>query len=204
MVGPGEAGSDEGAADAVAEATAAGDQEPSPDYKDLYLRALADLDNFRKVTARERRALVATAAEGVLRKLLDSVDALDRAAGEIERVRDQADADFRPVVQRSVDGVHAIKRQLMAVLSSEGVERVDPKGEPFDPAHHDAIARVEAPNAPEGTIVDVVQVGYTLRGTQLRAPRVVVAAPAAAEGEGSTDSKGGASTVQHHDTDTEE
>lgn len=154
---------------------------PSPDYRDLYLRALAELDNFRKIAARDRRALIETASEGVLRKLLDSVDALERAAGEVERVRDQAPANFQAVVQPSVEGIRAIHRQLMAVLASEGVDRIDPKGEPFDPVHHDAIARVERADLPEGTIIEVVQVGYTLKGTTLRAPRVVVAAPATAD-----------------------
>jgi molecular chaperone GrpE len=146
-----------------------------PDYKDLYLRALAELDNYRKVQARERRALIDQASEGVLAKLLEPVDAFERAVTEVERLQEQAPAAFRPAVQRSVEGMKALERQLQAVLTSEGVECIDPRGEPFDPEHHDAVARVESADQHEGTIIEVVQVGYRLRGTSLRPPRVVVA-----------------------------
>ncbi len=146
-----------------------------PDYKDLYLRALAELDNYRKVQARDRRALIDQASGGVLAKLLEPVDAFERAVAEVERLQEQAPAAFQPVVQRSVEGMKALERQLQAVLTSEGVERVDPRGEPFDPEHHEAVARVESAKEHEGTIVEVVQVGYRLRGTSLRPPRVVVA-----------------------------
>ncbi|HEX9709872.1 MAG TPA: nucleotide exchange factor GrpE [Candidatus Thermoplasmatota archaeon] len=149
---------------------------PAPDYEDLYLRALAELDNYRKVAARERRTLLDMAAEGVVRKLLEPADAFERAVGEVERVHELAPEALQPVLLRSVEGLRALQRQLDAVLSSEGVERVSPRGEAFDPQRHEAVARVERADAAEGTILDVVQVGYTLRGAILRAPRVVVSA----------------------------
>ena len=156
---------------------------PEPDYKDLYLRALAELDNYRKVALRERRALIESAAEAVIRKLIDPVDALDRAVADVERLETQVAAELKPALNRSAEGLRALRRQFHAVFESEGVVRLWQPGASFNPAIHEAIASVPTDAAQEGTVVEVIQPGYLLRERLVRPARVAVAArkPAAAE-----------------------
>lgn len=107
---------------------------------------------------RGRRALIAS--------FLDVLDNLDRA---LDAASDRAGDPF-------VQGVSLVRQQFLATLESLGVTRVDPQGEPFDPARHEAAATVAAsPEAPEGQIVGVIRPGYLIGDEVLRPAMVAVA-----------------------------
>ncbi len=134
--------------------------------QELYLRKLADFENYRKRQEREMSEFRQYAAAGIVRDCLPVLDNLERAlaapTGGEESVR---------------EGVGLVLRQFRDVLARHGLEEVDPDGEPFDPALHEAIQRRESPDVGENTVVEVFQKGYVLNGRLLRPAMVVVAVP---------------------------
>ena len=151
-------------------------QDEVRELNDQRLRMLADLDNTKKRLQREREEFSRFAAETLIRQLLPILDSLDQALVAVDK---QADADA------VVKGVHLIHRQLLGVLHKEGVARIPTVGEPFDPHRHEAVGRVEAADgAADNTIVEDVQVGYTMHDKVLRPALVKVATrPAQAQEE---------------------
>ncbi len=135
------------------------------DLRDRSMRTLADFDNFRKRTERERRDAQRFAALGVLRDLLEVTDNLARALA----AGGSAD-DLKT-------GVEMILRQLEELLRRHGVEAIAARGERFDPAVHEAVSRLEDPDVATATVVDELQRGYRLHERLLRPARVVVAVP---------------------------
>jgi molecular chaperone GrpE len=134
---------------------------------DQRVRALAEFENSRKRLNREKEEFVRYAAETVVRQLLPIIDSLDQALVAVDK-----QADTHAVVK----GVHLIYRQLLGLLEKEGVERIPTIGEPFDPHQHEAVAQVEASDGtPEDTVVEEVQVGYTMHGRVIRPAIVKVA-----------------------------
>lgn len=133
---------------------------------DKYLRAVAELDNVRKRAARD--------VENA-RKF-----ALERFASELLAVRDSLEMGLASAATASVEdlreGSQATLQQLAATLERFGVTEVDPEGEPFDPAVHEAMTVQPSPEVEPGTVVAVYQKGYLLNGRLLRPARVVVAA----------------------------
>jgi len=148
----------------------------APDYRDLFLRATAELDNYRKRAERDRLSLMQYANETLIRRLLDPLDSFDRAIGELERAQRDTAEPARPAVMASLEGVRALKRQFNDQMAAEGLEAFRPDGEPFDPQFHEALVRIPRDDTPEGTIVQVLQPGYILRGKLLRPARVAVSA----------------------------
>lgn len=146
----------------------------APDYRDLFLRATAELDNYRKRNERERQALIQYAAEALAKRLLDPADSFERAIRDLDRVLAQAPEVLIAPLGASLEGLRALRRQFMDALASEGVEPFRPDGRPFDPAFHEALVRLPHPTSPEGTVLEVLQAGYTLRGRVLRPARVAV------------------------------
>ncbi len=137
------------------------------EYKDQYLRALADVDNTKKRLHREKEEFLRYAAESVVRGLLPIIDSLDQALVAVDK---QADP------QAIIKGVHLIYRQLLGLLEKEGIKRIPTVGEPFDPHKHEAVAQVERNDAtPDGTVVEEVQVGYTMHGKVIRPAMVKIA-----------------------------
>lgn len=134
--------------------------------RDQLLRRQAELINFRKRVEREKAELGAVAQAGVLEKLLPVIDDFERAV-----VSDTEDA------QAYRQGVGLILKSMETVLTGMGVERFEPLGEDFDPEFHEAIARVETEDYPEGQVVEVFLPGYRVRHRLLRPARVAVAAP---------------------------
>ncbi|HEY3216263.1 MAG TPA: nucleotide exchange factor GrpE [Candidatus Eisenbacteria bacterium] len=146
------------------------DREPAElpiDYKDRWLRAEADLQNYRRRAQRESELVRRAAEEAVLLELIGMVDDLERA---LDSAR-QAGAP-EPWVQ----GVSLVVNRALDYLRREGVVPVDPKGQAFDPALHEAILEVDAPDgATPGSVVQVARKGYRRGERPLRAARVVVA-----------------------------
>jgi molecular chaperone GrpE len=146
--------------------------------RDRYIRTLAEFDNYRRRTGREREDWRRQAQEELLREILPVLDNFDRAlAAAPTPGTDQA---FRT-------GVELIHRNFLAALERLGVRPFVAIGEPFDPTRHEAVGRVERSDVEDQTVISEAQRGYLLRERVLRPAQVVVAvhpAAAAAGGEG--------------------
>jgi molecular chaperone GrpE len=128
-------------------------------------RVAAEFENYRKRVARDQERLVARAHERLVKELLPVLDDLERA---LEAARDSG--------TRSVEeGVRLVHRELAAALKREGLAEIDTNGQ-FDPHVHEALLS-QPSDAEEGSVIEVVQKGYTLGDRVVRPARVVVAAP---------------------------
>jgi molecular chaperone GrpE len=135
--------------------------------QDRLLRALAEAENLRRRTQREREEYVRYANESLLRDLVPVLDNLDRA---LESARTTGEASG------VVGGVELIQRELLKVLERAGVTRYSALGQAFDPTRHEAIARVVSADAKPGTVIGETLPGYQLHNRVLRAALVSVAA----------------------------
>ena len=144
-----------------------------------YVRMAADFDNFRKRTLKDREEAHKYGHQNLVKDLLPSVDNLERAIAHAEK-SEEGD------VGGLLEGVELVARELAATLEKHGVTPVDPQGEPFDPALHEAMAQAPDASVPPNTVTEVFQRGYVLRTRLLRPARVVVSkAPEAEAAEGS-------------------
>jgi molecular chaperone GrpE len=139
---------------------------------DKYVRAVAELDNVRKRTARD--------VENA-RKY-----ALERFATDLLAVRDSFEMGLSAAGNADTDslleGSRATLKQLASTMERFGVTEIDPQGEPFDPTHHEAMMTQPSVEVEPGTVLSVYQKGYLLNGRLLRPARVVVAAAPDREG----------------------
>ena len=163
-------GSDAPAPDeAAVEQSAAQDAVPEePDYKDKWLRAVAELDNVRK---RARRDVGAAESRGIFklaRELLPALDNFERALAAAEAQPENRDHHL-------TDGIRLVQSELLGALARVGIEPDSPKGERFDPHRHEAVAQQPVDGAEAGTIVEVYSAGYTYGEDVLRPAKVVVA-----------------------------
>ena len=132
------------------------------------LRLQADWENYRRRTAAERLAEKERAAEGLVTSLLPVID-------DIERAIEHAGAtDGNEQLKQFVDGVSAVHAKMLAVLAKEGVEPIDPAGEPFEPLAHQAVGRVEDKDAYDETVAQVYQKGYRMGDKVIRTAMVTV------------------------------
>jgi molecular chaperone GrpE len=147
--------------------------------REKYLRALADFDNYRKRVERERAETSRAALAEPLRAFLSVVDNLDRALAA-----GGSQDDLK-------SGVQMILRQTEDMLRRFGVEPVPARGEPFDPAVHEAVVRYEDPEIDEPTVSEEFQKGYRYHGRLLRPAMVKVAVPREGNGaDGDDDDRG--------------
>ncbi|MFP5078491.1 nucleotide exchange factor GrpE [Rhizobium sp. YIM 134829] len=140
------------------------------DTKDKLLRALAEQQNIRQQMQRQREEAVKFAASQLTGDLLDTLDNLRRAIESVPR-----EASDRDAVNPILKGVEATEANLLATLSRHGLQRIDPLGTVFNPHIHHAIRQHPDATAAEGTVVEVLQPGYTLHGRVLRPAMVGVA-----------------------------
>ncbi len=133
------------------------------EYLTLAQRTQADFENYRKRAAKEAARAGERARGGLLGELLPVVDNLERA---IESVADGE--------EHLAGGVRLVHSELIAVLSRNGVEQFDPRGERFDPTVHEALSTREDGDAGAGVVLDVVEKGYRMNDSILRPARVVV------------------------------
>ncbi len=142
------------------------------DMRDRMLRALADAENTRRRAEREKQDASQYAVTKFARDMLQIADNFARALAACPpEVRDAADPQLKAVL----DGVEATERQLLASLERHGVKPIDTTDGKFDPNFHQAIAEVPGNGKPGGSIVDVVQSGYTIGDRLLRPSMVTVA-----------------------------
>jgi len=127
-------------------------------------RVAADFDNYRKRVARDQESLVARAHERLVKELLPVLDDLERALAAAEQHQEA----------QLEEGVRLVHRELEAALRREGLAEIETNGH-FDPHVHEALLS-QPSDRDEGSILEVVQKGYTLGGLVVRPARVVVAA----------------------------
>jgi molecular chaperone GrpE len=133
--------------------------------RDLYLRAAAELDNVRKRAQRDIDNAQRFAIEGLATELLAVRDGLELG------VRNGAKADARTLL----DGQETTLKLLDRAFEKFSVKQLDPAGQRFDPAQHEAVLMQASDAAPPNTVLQVVQPGYELKGRLLRPARVIVA-----------------------------
>ncbi len=145
----------------------AGAQREAAESHDKYLRARADMENYKKRIERTYADLAKTAKKDLLRKLLGVKDNLERALHYGETAEGTAGEGI-------IEGVRLTQYQLDQLLTQEGVQPIEAEGQPFDPQRQEALQRVEDPNVPDHTVVKVVRKGYTYQDEVLRPAQVIV------------------------------
>jgi molecular chaperone GrpE len=128
------------------------------EYREHLQRLQAEFDNYRKRVLKEQTRAVEMAAEPMVRKLLEVLDEFDLALMAAEQ---------KPDFDRFLHGVELVYAKLNDILRSEGLERIDANGKPFDPTLHEALMQTGEPEG-EPFVGDVLRPGYTLRGRVIR------------------------------------
>lgn len=162
-----------GAADAAESVEASSEEDETEklkarmaDLNDKYVRLVAEFDNYRRRTARERLELIEQADKDVLLGFLPIVDDCERAL-DVLRKSDASAA--------AVEGTELILTKLFNYLKSKGVTRIEAKGEDFNTDLHEAVAQFPAPSPKmKNKVIDVTENGYLLRGKVMRFAKVVV------------------------------
>ena len=153
------------AAPDLGEQLATAKKEAADNY-DRYVRSVADLDNHRRRTLREKEELRQFAASKVLEDLLPVIDNLGLGLAAAKA----PNADLKTLV----GGISMVAEQLKSSLANHGLKEVNPAGQPFDPNLHEAISQQPSADVAEGSVATVVRVGFTLNGRLLRPASVIV------------------------------
>jgi molecular chaperone GrpE len=130
--------------------------------EDRYKRALADLENYRKRSARELDRRVGESREAVIGDWLEALDSVERAL----RMEPQGTA---------AAGLQAVLEQMETILRREGIQRIGAAGEPFDPERFEAVGVRGTNEVPDRTVLEVVRSGFGSDGRVLRPAQVIVA-----------------------------
>lgn len=149
---------------AAEEQLAAARQEAATNY-DRYVRAVADLENYRRRATREKEELRQFAVANLMEELLP---VLDNFALALAAARQQGEA------KAIGDGVALVLEQLKGALTRQGLKEVNPLGQKFDPNFHECIAHQPDDKTAEEHVMQVVRIGYTLHGRLLRPASVIV------------------------------
>jgi len=141
------------------------EKEATANY-DRYLRAAADLDNYKKRMAREHADLVKYGNEKLIKDLMPILDSLDRALKQTN--------DASAEVQAFSDGLKLIEAQFMACLQKHGVEKIEARGKDFDPNLHQAVMMIESEDFEDNKVIEEFETGYLLNGRLLKPAKVSV------------------------------
>lgn len=150
--------------------------------RDQLMRALAEVENVRKRAQREREDASKFAISAFARDLVNVADNLRRAL-------DSTPADLlaaNPQIKNLTDGIEATERELLRSFEKNGIVKLTPLDQPFDPNFHEVMFEAPMPNKAGGTVIQVVEAGYTLNGRILRPARVGIARSDNASGTGQT------------------
>lgn len=165
---PADAADGDGVADTEAlQAELARVNEELTEAREQVLRVAAEAQNVRRRADKDIEAARKFALERFAGELLPVVDNLERAL-------EAADGE-NPASKPLLDGVALTRKSFLDVLQKFHIEQIDPVGEPFDPQLHEAMSMVENPDVEPGTVLHVMQKGYTLNGRLIRAAMVMVA-----------------------------
>ncbi|MDD4759520.1 MAG: nucleotide exchange factor GrpE [Bacteroidaceae bacterium] len=136
------------------------------EMKDKYLRQVAEFDNYRKRTLKEKTELILNGGEKVMTALLPIMDDLERAQQNIEKSDD---------IKALKEGVELVFQKLQKVLESQGLKKIETKGQDFNTDFHEAIAMIPAQSDEQkGKVVDCVQAGYMLNDKVIRHAKVAI------------------------------
>ena len=173
---------------------------------DKLLRAVAETENLRRRAAREREDTGKYAVTGFAREMLAVVDNLRRALDSLPARPGVGEGDGEAGGETGgeageddslaglVAGIEMTERELLAVFERQGIRRIEPMGEKFDPNFHQAMFEVEESGQPAGTVVEVMQAGYIIADRLLR-PALVGVAKAARDETGAKDAKDAAAHI---------
>lgn len=139
-------------------------EKESREHYERYLRAVAELDNYKKRAARDKADTIKYGKEELIRDILPFLDSLDRA---IEHA-DSSD------VQVFKSGIALIQDQLLCCLKKHGVEKIESAGANFDPNIHEALMQMDSADHQDNQIVSEMEKGYLLNGRLIRPSRVCV------------------------------
>ena len=151
------------------------------ELRDKMLRTVADYENAKKRAAREKEEFLKFANERLIREFLPVLDNLERAIIHAKTHKDSKES----VLQ----GIEIIEKHLVELLKSHGLERQDVMGKVFDPHQHEALGAIDHHEAPEDTILEELEKGYTYQGKLLRPAKVRIAKNAKNSSKKNTDEK---------------
>ena len=154
--------------------SAAGQADPAAEIaalNDKLLRALAEGENLRRRAKKEREDTAKYAIANFARDIVSVADNLGRALSSLPDGDNPGDETTGALI----DGVRLTERELAAIFERHGIERIDPMGEKFNHDFHEAMFEMPTADAPPGTVVQVLDVGYVLKDRLLRAAKVAVA-----------------------------
>ena len=138
------------------------------EYKDKYLRQLAEFDNYRRRVIKEKADLIKNGGEKVISAILPILDDFDRANETLGKMGEGASAEKK--------GVELIIEKFVKILKQQGLEKMDVVGKPFDVDFHEAVAMVPGqPNELKGKVIDCVLAGYMLNEKVIRHAKVAIA-----------------------------
>ena len=145
-----------------------GSSEENPELlqlKDKYLRTLAEYENFRKRSEKEKAQMFELGAKSIIEALLPVVDNFERALSHVQE--EEKDSPF-------VKGIEGIYKQIQKMFADCNIQEIEALGKKFDPALHNAVMTEEEGDAEEDTITQDLQKGYTYRGNVVRHSMVKV------------------------------
>lgn len=163
--------------------SAGGESEPHPavvieklnaensEMKDRVLRTLAEMENLRRRTEKEIADAKAYGVTNLARDMIAFADNLRRAIESVPAEAREAEANLRTLVE----GLELTERDFLSRLARHGVKKLDPQGQRFDPNMHEALFEVPDPSVPAGTVMQVVEAGYSIGERCLRPAKVGVA-----------------------------
>ncbi len=134
-------------------------------YQDQYLRALAEVENIKKRTQRDREEYIKYGNVSLIKKILPVLDDLERAV-------DAAQASSEAEGLRK--GVEMTAKSLLEILKNEGLEVIESQGKPFDPQYHQPLTVEPSDDFPENTVLEELQKGYVLHDRVIRPALVKV------------------------------
>jgi len=141
------------------------------DYRDKHLRILAETENYRRRSEREKAETAKYASSEFGKDVIVIADNLRRA---VEAARKES-PDENPALKTLLEGVEVTERELLKVFERHGITRYEPLGEKFDPHTSEAMIKVDVPNVPADIVVQVLQAGYKIGDRVLRPAAVIVA-----------------------------
>jgi molecular chaperone GrpE len=136
------------------------------ELNDKYLRLVAEYDNYRKRTLKERMELMKNAGEDILVNFLPILDNIERARRSVDEAKE---------IEAVKEGINLIHKNIFDFLSQKGIKEIDAKGEVFDTDLHEAITKIPAQDETmKGKVIDVIEKGYKMKDKILRYSKVVV------------------------------
>lgn len=138
--------------------------------KDQLMRALAETENTRKRSLREREDAAKFAIAGFSKDIVSVADNLRRALSAVPESLTQS----LPEIKNLLSGIEATERELLRSFEKNGIQKIEPLDQAFDPHFHEVMFEAFIPDKPSGTVIQVVEAGYVLNGRLLRPARVGV------------------------------